>query len=272
MINIDPFSVSSRYIELYFNDQLLSSATGFFIEYDGNPYLTTNLHCFSGRNIFTRTHLSTSLAEPNKVRFLAFESGDMNCPIICEERLLDEEGRRLWLESPRRGSPIDIAALKCSIPTTMALPINRVPQEKIHPTVSADVFILGYPAGLRVDRTAIWKRGTIASEIGIPINDLPAFLVDASTTTGMSGSPVLFRSTQMHVEGCIIQSSEPFQKMIGIYSGRVPAINGVETSLGYVWPVYLVHETVQQKELAESYWDPVVPNRQGPPPPGVEAW
>lgn len=272
MITIDPFSVSSRYIELFFNDQFLSSATGFFIEYEGNPYLISNLHCFSGRDVFTREHLSKTLAEPNKVRFLAFDSGDINFPIIREEPLLNEEGCRLWQESPRQGNPIDIAALKCSIPTNTALPINRIPQEKIHPTVSADVFILGYPAGLRVDRTAIWKRGTIASEIGISINDLPAFLVDASTTKGMSGSPVIFRSMQMQVGGGIVQSSEPFQNLVGIYSGRVPAISGVETSLGYVWPIYLVYETIQQRELEESYWDPVVPNRQGPPPPGFEAW
>lgn len=272
MINIDPFSVSSRYIELYFNEQFLSSATGFVIEHEGKPYLVTNLHCLSGRNIFTNKHLSKTLAEPNNVRFLAFESGEMNCPKCHVEPLLDEEGRSLWLENPRQGCPIDIAALECSIPLSDSFPINRIPQEKIQPRVSEGVFILGFPAGLKADITAIWKRGTVASEIGIPINDLPAFLVDTTTTTGMSGSPVLFRSRQMQVEGGFIQSTEPFQKLIGIYSGRVPAINGVETSLGYVWPAYLVYETVQQKKLGESFWDPVIPNRQGEPPPGVESW
>lgn len=269
---IDPLSPCSRYLEFYFDDQFISSGTGFFIKRDNRIYLISNLHNFTGKDTFTGKHLSKTLAEPNKVRFHIFANGNLNSPKVIVANLIDENGEPLFNRHFTSSYPIDIAVLELRLPSVEVLPLNFQPQEKVKIEIAEEVFIIGYPAGIFNHATPIWKRGTIASEPDIEFNGLPVFLVDASTVRGMSGSPVLIRSQQLHHPKGVIQSSKPFQRIIGIYSGRVPPISGVETNLGYVWRANLIYETIDGKALEKDYWDPSIPNRQGDPPPGWGGW
>jgi hypothetical protein len=73
------------------------------------------------------------------------------------------------------------------------------------PNVGSDVFILGFPLLPEYSgKFPIWKRGSIATEYTIPYRDRETFLVDSTTKDGMSGSPVIFRSTSFRtVEGAM---------------------------------------------------------------------
>ncbi|MGL4311010.1 MAG: trypsin-like peptidase domain-containing protein, partial [Paracoccaceae bacterium] len=254
------------------NGNEISTGTGFFLEHNGSVYLISNLHNFTGRDIFTGKHLSNTLAEPDEIHYLVFENGDPNRPKMDHVRIRTSDGEPMWISHPSGNAIIDIAAIQIDVPPADALPINKIPQEKIYPNVTSQVFILGYPAGVQNHITPIWKSGNVATEIDLPFNGLPVFLVDSSTTSGMSGSPVIFRSQQLTNSDFIVKSSQPFQRFVGVYSGRIPPINNVDTQLGFVWSAITVYEVVLQQQLSLDFWDPLIPNRQGEPPPGMSSW
>jgi hypothetical protein len=53
------------------------------------------------------------------------------------------------------------------------------------------VSIVGFPFGLAQGAgLAIWKTGTVASDLGVNWTGRPMFLVDTTSRPGMSGSPV----------------------------------------------------------------------------------
>lgn len=112
--------------------------------------------------------------------------------------------------------------------------------------VTEDVFVVGFPFGYKSTGYdgwyAIWNNGTIASEyekeLVIPVDSLlneneyivaDAFLIDAKTREGQSGSPVL------------VMVTEDNAKLLGIYSGRT----NKDSSLGYVWKIDIINQIVQ---------------------------
>ena len=108
------------------------------------------------------------------------------------------------------------------------------------------VFILGFPLGLTPTRhLPIWKRASIASEMDVPVDGLPAFLVDAATREGMSGSPVIHRtfSTEMAYDGHGRHRSH--DELLGIYSGRWKANGEEDSQLGLVWRRELIEQIVE---------------------------
>jgi hypothetical protein len=61
------------------------------------------------------------------------------------------------------------------------------------------VSVIGYPLGLSAGESwPIWKTGHIASDLDIDSESgWPAFLIYATTRSGMSGTPVVLRLTNM---------------------------------------------------------------------------
>jgi hypothetical protein len=68
---------------------------------------------------------------------------------------------------------------------------NRLPLDKLSLTPGMDVFVLGYPRGISGGgRFPLWKRGSIASEPDVNIDNLPMMYIDTATREGMSRAPV----------------------------------------------------------------------------------
>lgn len=122
------------------------------------------------------------------------------------------------------------------------------------PIVTENVFIIGYPFGYNVrpkeGKFAIWSTGTVASDpdLDLEINgeQLPAFLIDAKTRKGQSGSPVIYYSANgldRQKNGLAIYSG-PVIHELGIYSGRI----NPDSDLGYVWKWSLIEEIVNSTQ------------------------
>lgn len=156
---------------------------------------------------------------------------------IYEDYEIKEENK-LWIEHPCFGSKIDVIAInitdvcerrceilkeirKCKSVDTSAYEIEL--EHTYIPKVTEDVSIIGFPFGYSSTSSdgyfPIWSRGTIASEyekkLCVPLEAIQngtscfnasAFLVDARTRKGQSGSPV------------IINSSDEDTILLGIYS------------------------------------------------------
>jgi hypothetical protein len=78
----------------------------------------------------------------------------------------------------------------------------------------------------------IWKTGHVASDIDLDWDNKPAFLIDATTKSGMSGSPVIAKRVSIYQtsNGNTIGNAVKF---LGVYSGREISDQGIE--VGFVW-------------------------------------
>ena len=108
--------------------------------------------------------------------------------------------------------------------------------------IAEDVFIIGFPFGRIGGIVPIWKRGSVASEPILDMEDMPFFYVDTATKEGMSGSPVIYyksRPMTLLGEG---KMSRYFTKFVGVYSGRLKTSAGNDPQLGRVWKASVIAE------------------------------
>lgn len=231
---------------------MLARGTGFFYRVDGQIFLVTARHNFSGKhwenNEWLRnwykvapTHVAIGLrsASAESVQRGSIAVGVHQYLL----RLIDEAWKPAWREHPRCGRSIDIAALGFRVPEDRGEVLLRAwdeapaaadPAAKLW--VTQDVAIAGYPYGLRGGfDLPIWISGGIASEPSLlhPYRgkEYPLFLVDARTRKGQSGSPVV----TVRQPGCATIDNNtvkaprgPLWKLVGVYSGRIPEDYGAK--------------------------------------------
>lgn len=241
------FSFACTPIEYYsaFGEILRGQhSSAFFWRYANKPYLVSALHCFSGRNVLTGTHLSPSAFEPSAIKvWLTLEVSDKKVtrePLNLE---LYQDGTPMWMTDPEfKTFHTDIAA----VPLPLHLEergrivcLNDDPDEDLYAQVGADCFVVGYPSNLFGDPyLPIWRRGSFAYEPGAPLDGKPIFLVDAATSPGMSGSPIIqrwFGPAPIRVAGQIEVHGEKVvtSRFVGVYGGRID--DSLREPIGYGW-------------------------------------
>jgi hypothetical protein len=240
MVLIDEFSIKSLFIETYYQQQPLGVATGFVVNKGDAHYLITNWHVASGRNPNNNQPLFNFADPPNKFR-VWFHGLRLGQWVAKEITVLNEGGCKLWLEH-ERGQEIDVVA----IPFQSMIDVTLYPIDlelanfdlMLYP--SSEVSIIGFPQGLTSGgKFLIWKTGHIASDIDLDWDGKPAFLIDATTKSGMSGSPVIAKRVSIY------QTSRGNQvgnavKFLGVYSGREISDTGIE--VGFVWKPMVISE------------------------------
>src|SRR6266436_1654244 len=82
-------SIQSLFLELRFNGQPLSTATGFIVEKASQPLLVTNRHVVTGRHNTTGEPLSPTGGLPNEVAILQNRKGCLGEWVWRVEALLD---------------------------------------------------------------------------------------------------------------------------------------------------------------------------------------
>jgi hypothetical protein len=108
------------------------------------------------------------------------------------------------------------------------------------------ISIAGFPQGLAQigpavqtgSGLAVWKTGTLASDMGINVGGKPTFLVDTTSRPGMSGSPVyavrynVYRSA---ISGAVIYKGDGATRFLGVYGQQSTSLE-----IGVVWKAELV--------------------------------
>jgi len=165
--------------------------------------------------------------------------------LSCEINLINQKGNKLWIEHPH-GKDVDVVAIPFLIaPNIEVYDIDLKSSDfdlMIYP--SEAVSIIGFPEGLTsAGRLPIWKTGHIASDIDIDWNGKPVFLIDATTKSGMSGSPVIAKRVSIYQtsKGNTIGNAVRF---LGVYSGR--NIGGDRIEVGLVWKPRVISEILQK--------------------------
>ena len=242
-VQIDPLSVTSLYLKLQVRGNLLSTATGFIVEHNAKHFLITNWHVLSGKNPDTGLPLSPTAGIPDEVRIAHHVLGRLGQWRFVREHLLDSSGTPVWLQHPP-GSKVDIAALELkNISKDIQIyPFNlKLSDIKILPQPAMPISVIGFPLGLRPNVFfPIWKTGHIATDPDLDYGGRPAFLIDATTREGMSGSPVVIRTSGAYTnsEGNFVIGGGVATKFLGIYSGRIHE----DAEVGCVWRPQVISE------------------------------
>jgi hypothetical protein len=270
---IEPIQLSVCRITTFHDTTALLHATGFFYGLPaGRMALVTNWHVFSGRRAdnpaFT---LDGSGAIPNRIVIRPITvTQNSNGQILSQEvtiGLYDVNGRADWLQHSTHGHLADVAVIGLG---DMMSPyqiegINNVANAYDMSIALGDhVFILGYPHGFSyfID-TPIWKHGVIASEPQLETVDARGrIVIDATTRSGMSGSPVIKRSEigYVNLDGSVVTRPRA-ARLIGVYASRPALADPNEdvsqalpaAEIGFVYKSGLIEDVIVRGVRAPDY-------------------
>ncbi len=233
----------------------MANGTCFFVMRNNKTYLITNWHIVTGKNPFTNAYIGYYAVSPDQLKIRVYKNQQHleTTDLIID--LLDDNGNEKWLVHPKYSNQVDVIALEIEIPTDKFVisPENFIEpfNEDTSESVKDDVFILGFPFGLKTgDIFPIWKRGSLASEPLIDLDDLPKMYIDSASRSGMSGSPVIYLEKRQfgigdaHPGTPNAKFSNNYTKMVGIYSGRIGANDELNAQLGIVWKYRVIDEII----------------------------
>jgi hypothetical protein len=253
---INYFSTRSLFIEMLFDEQVISSGTGFLVDGPAGQLLVTARHNFTGRHHDTGDALSKAAAIPNHV---AICHGSMSSVQMSWTRMpvpiLDEDGKPSWFEHPVLKERADVAALP--LPFTIdpfhvyTYSLNGRGETQFNIDPATPVNVIGFPRGLSgfgkmketIPPIAVWVTGFVATDFDLDFDGLPVFLVNCRTTNGLSGAPVVaYRHAGQSMQiGDIVKTSESACfKLLGIYTGRT----NEGADIGFVWKTSLIQDLV----------------------------
>ena len=246
-IIIDPLSVRSLLLVLTANGNKLSTATGFVVQRNKKYYLVTNWHVLSGRNTETNEPMSSTAAIPDEIHIFHHAKDKLGFWLQTTEKLIDSHGNKIWKEHLTY-EKIDIAILELTHTNNIDFyPLDlELADVDMIPQPAMPISILGFPFGLSSGGSngllPIWKTGHIATDPDIDYDGKPAFLIDATTRGGMSGSPVVLRMSSGYTtkNGNMIMGSSMQTKFLGVYSGRIHG----DSEIGRVWRPHLIDEII----------------------------
>jgi hypothetical protein len=249
IINIEPLSAASLYVESFFNETLIANATSFMVKRKNKFFLLTNRHIVTGRDQNTGKPLDEKTAAiPNKIRVYFNMKGCLGGNIRSEFPLLINE-KPAWYEHPFLKESIDVVAFPVPVDDSSRLevsPYYDLDVEIKHETgislkPGVRLNIIGFPfAKKTMNNFGIWITGFLASDFDIDIDGDPKFYIDARTRTGQSGSPVVF---YRHGESVTLNNNTTHiswsgYQLLGIYSGRIAP----ESDIGIVWKTEVICE------------------------------
>lgn len=246
-IRIDPLSATSLYLESTVRAVHLGSATGFVVKSGEQHYLVTNWHVVAGKDPDTNRVLSPTGEIPNELRVSHHAKGRLGTWIKKAEPLYDPKGQPRWIEHPA-GKQIDVVALPLHAMDgdVVLYPLDLgLAHADIVAEAGMTVFVIGYPLGLSTaGGWPIWKTAHIASDPDLDFKGLPAFIIDATTRGGMSGSPAVLRTSggyRTRNGGTVMSVSHPVTLFLGVFSAHIEA-----AEIGLVWRARLIDEILSQ--------------------------
>lgn len=267
-------SLCSASLQMLRGDLVVAKGTGFFWRQPDGIALVTAWHNVSGLHHTSRKPLHSQGALPDRIRYRfmtvepkAFQ--ELEVLLYLDDDMIHPR----WFVHPEVGSYFDICfiGLLPDKPEAFAC-VNdsyKRPEGLILP--GSDAFIVGFPQGIGPFGVfPVWKRASIATDLSIPIEGHPKFLVDAAGRAGLSGSPV-YRIERNRLERVNLNKAEvelgSIHEFIGIYTGRLEdkLMKDVEaptphtrprqsesSELGFVWREEIVLEVLSSNVLDEQ--------------------
>ena len=264
-----PFRIAMSY-----KDTQFAIGTAFTYLYEQQLYLVTNWHNVTGREPGTLRLKSKNAAIPDRLILeipctekLDSKTRTIKWPetvLLLYEDEADSPTKPVWYEHPQYGHKVDVVVIPINVPgeiTICSANDSTLNLNSVLLRPSLDVFILGFPRGMSGGaKFPVWKRGSIASEPEIDVDELPKILIDTATREGMSGSPVYlcqigyFQSEEKYDTGGYKRCMGEGRRFLGVYSGRVGDDN-FQAQLGIVWKSSVIEEIIQAAKIGKSSFE-----------------
>ncbi len=233
---VDPLSATSLEIKILHDDKLIGTATGFVVDKHNKHYLVTNRHVVLACGLDPDPTDVGGWMCANKLAIFHNRLDHDGQWFWVTENLLDEHGKAKWFEHPTLAGRADLVAIPLAQTDNVRFnPLDlelRKTDMRVGPGDS--VSIVGFPFGRAQGAgLAIWKTGTVASDLSVDYNGRPMFLMDTTSRPGMSGSPVYaVRSGAFAASGgrLMSMSDGTAKKFLGVYSEQ-----DREAEVGGVW-------------------------------------
>ncbi len=262
-IFVDPLSASSLRVEPWFERQALATATGFTVKVGDHFYLITNWHVVTGRDADTGACLDKkNAATPDRLVVRFHQKDALGTWTSVDIPLFSAEGNPVWIEHPL-GSKVDVVAIPLAPPAHVVIhPLDlSLAETDMVVAPAMPVSVIGFPLGLSAgENWPIWKTGHVASDPDIDFQPgRPAFLIDATTRSGMSGAPVVLRLNGGYStsEGNHIMAGGMSTKFVGVYAGRIHD----DSEIGRVWRPFVIKEVLGGKLLFNDVSGRTMPSR-----------
>lgn len=233
----------------------IEQGTAFFYKRDSKwIYLVTNWHILTGRSPLEPKKSRTG-AVPVLVQFKLHKRLNSNHFSISQKveisiDINDEAGEKpIWLEHPDFRHRVDIGVIRIKNDGELSSKaifeiLHEAPDIEPNYVVEpmADAFVIGYPWGYSSGDGVgpLYKRGSVASDPRLNQGELPRFLIDCRTASGMSGAPVLVSRSGIWAPSGKVDSTTVIgtvTNFAGVYSGRLDgnSSNDAISELGIVW-------------------------------------
>ena len=257
MISVDSLSLATSKLDMLCNGQKLGPGSGFYYRKDSRLFLVSNWHVFCGRHPKTRQPLHSSCWVPDEqtIYLQRMNSEGMLEAVGYTDRLQNSSGVAEWWEHPTLGSKVDVGVVELlgELKEKQTHSAELLGGEKLPIKIGQEVFVLGYPKGLlKQGLLPVWKRGSIASEPELTVEDAPIMLIDTGTREGMSGSPVIAVSRlsgfARREDGTVVAVDRA--RLLGVYSGRYGAEEFSDVQLGLCWKASLIDEIIAGEKPA----------------------
>ncbi|MHB8283338.1 MAG: hypothetical protein ACYDD1_01550 [Caulobacteraceae bacterium] len=166
-----------------------------------------------------------------------------------------------WTVHRKCGSYFDVAAIQMVITGAEIACVNDYCKPLTeHLLPGSDVFAIGFPLGISsFGVLPIWKRGSLASDIDLPTDAHPKFLIDLPGRSGLSGAPVYRASRGLIVEdkgdGSMSVGFGNKDEFLGIYTGRAASQEGSDrdsSDLGFVWRASIIADILADPIMDEK--------------------
>ncbi|MDC7681792.1 hypothetical protein PQU92_00780 [Asticcacaulis sp. BYS171W] len=261
---IDMTTLASVSLEMMFNSTVLAVGTGFFWRVAGGISLVTAWHNLSGMHHTKRVYMRRDGGFPNFIK-IKYTS---KVPQIFQEQTIplyfdDEMSQPRWFVHPTCGNFFDVAALLLIFNDHDVVCVNDLCENTTeHILPGSDVFAIGFPQGISsLGVIPVWKRGSLATEIDLPTDAHPKFLIDLAGRGGLSGAPVYRIQRGVVIDQ--INGNRQFglgnkTEFLGLYSGRAAdqlppeTRTGESSDLGFVWRSEIIAEVVASTEIDEK--------------------
>lgn len=253
---IEILTLKSLFIEMYFDEQKLSSGTAFLVANDRESHcaLITNRHNVTGRNQETNECISTSCATPNNIIIYFHKRDSFGEWCKIKLPLYRDDETPYWIEDPMLGASVDVVALNLKWGSDITkFPFyikTNLDRDNLYVGPGDTVSVIGFPFGISsFGKFPVWATGFLAQELLLMTDENPIFLIDCRARQGQSGSPVVAYRTggyRQYDDGKIssVISATPKWEFLGIYSGRVNS----ESDLGRVWHVSVIERILSAAE------------------------
>jgi hypothetical protein len=208
---IEPILLTATRVSTYLGAQLLTTASGFFFAREGRLFLITSRHV-----VFDQPTSHT----PDRIE-IAIHTDSVDLTRVANVSVpLYRNGQGLWRQGRDLGGEVDVAAVevdRAALPPSASLHSfspDHLLRSLAELEVGTALQIVGFPLGFydTLHQLPVVRQAAIASAFGVRFQGEGCFLTDARTHRGMSGAPVVLRTTG---------HQELPWKLLGVHSSRM---------------------------------------------------